>query len=162
MEVWRDVPGYVGQYQVSDDGNIRSVAGLLQSATDRGVRIPKRVLRPAANNKGRLQVTLCKNGQRQSHLVHRLVLLAFSGECPDGYDGLFKDGNPKNCRIDNLRWGIRSDRDAGETSPRAKLSEQDVRDIRTSAESGRTLAARYGVSQVSIHHIKTRVTWKHI
>jgi len=141
MEIWRDVPDYIGLYQVSDDGNVRSLKRLSNAATAEGIRTTKHLLKIGSNNKGRLQVTLCKLGVTRRFLLHRLVLAAFAGPCPEGYEGLFKSGDVTDCKISNLHWGIRTARDAGETSPRAKLAEQDVRDI---------------------HHIKTRVTWKHI
>ena len=46
--------------------------------------------------------------------------------------------------------------------PKAKLTEQDVKAIRASNATTRALAEHYGVSQVAIHFIKTRKTWKHV
>jgi hypothetical protein len=172
MELWRDIPGYVGAYQVSDDGNVRSLCRLLASATNAGIRKPKKNLKFGKNNQGRLQVALCANGEVKRFQVHRLVLLAFDGPCPDGMEGCHNDGNHTNNRISNLRWGTRSsNRDdarqhgtmpMGESHKRHKLTEQDVRDIRASDGTEREIAAQYGVSQVTIHFIKKRKTWKHI
>ena len=98
------------------------------------------------------------------HMVHHLVLRAFVGPCPAGYDGLHRDNDKSNCRLSNLRWGIRPARasDSDEINPKAKLGPGEVREIRASDDTVRALAARYGVSHVTIHHIRTRKTWNHV
>lgn len=172
MEIWRDIPGYVGAYQVSDDGRVRSLHRLLASSVNAGIRKPKTYLKPGRNNQGRLQVVLCANGEKKRFQVHRLVLLAFAGPCPSGFEACHNDGDHTNNRISNLRWDTRVSNRAdairhgtmkcGENAGKSQLTEQDVRDIRASAETERALAARYGVSQAAIHYIRTRKTWKHI
>jgi len=172
MEVWRDVIGYEGLYQVSDDGNVRSLERLMASRTAAGVRIVRKVLRQGTNNQGRLQVALSKLGVVTRFQVHRLVLEAFTGPCPAGLETCHWDGDHTNNRINNLRWGTRSsNRDdarrhgtlpIGESSKKSTLTEQDVRDIRASIDSSRKTAEKYGVSQVTITHIRTRRTWKHV
>lgn len=41
--------------------------------------------------------------------IHRLVLEAFVGPCPDGMEALHSDGNKTNNNVDNLRWGTPSE-----------------------------------------------------
>lgn len=172
MEIWRDIEDYIGLYQVSDDGHVRSLWRLTPHAVAAGVRKPLRALKCGKNNQGRLQVTLSRDGVTKRFLVHRLVLAAFAGPCPDGMEGLHKSVNRTDCGISNLRWGTHTDAmqsksafgtsPTGEKAGKSSLVDQDVRDIRESSDSGRVLAARYGVSQVSIQAIKSRRTWKHI
>jgi len=50
----------------------------------------------------------------------------------------------------------------GADNPRALLTDEDVRIIRGSSESIRTLAKRFDVSRSTIHKIKQRLTWRHI
>lgn len=169
--MWRDIPGYEGFYQVSDEGRVRSLCRVSPEQIRSGVRIPNRILVPGKNKQGRLQVTLCQYGKTKRFQVHRLVLIAFRG-FQEGADALHNDGDHTNNRIENLRWGAHTDnmRDKkihstelfGEKSHNAKLTADDVRAIRVSNETGRSLAERYGVSQVAIHFIQTRKTWKHI
>jgi len=45
---------------------------------------------------------------RAHKLVHRLVLEAFAGPCPDGMEACHGDGDPTNNRRLNLRWDTRS------------------------------------------------------
>lgn len=96
---WADAPGFEGLYEVSSNGAVRS-------KRRRGA--PGGVLKAGTNRKGYAYVRL-RNSHAQKHfLVHRLVLLAFSG--PD--DGLLcrhLDGDPQNNDISNLTWGTRSE-----------------------------------------------------
>ena len=164
MELWRDIPDYEGFYQVSDDGRIQRLWQVLPSVLAAGVRKHRSYLKPGTNNQGRLQVTLSKSGESRRFLVHRLVLLAFAGPCPDGFEGRHKVKDYTDNRISNLFWspcGERSD-DIGRSIGRSSLTEQDVRDIRSSSESERAMARKYGVSQVAVHNIRVRKTWKHV
>ncbi len=49
-------------------------------------------------------VCLSREGQNHPRLVHRLILLAFVGECPDGLQACHYDGDKSNCRLSNLRY----------------------------------------------------------
>lgn len=170
MEIWRDVPDYEGMYQVSDDGRVRRLWQLTPEAHAKGLRKPRGFMKPGKNNQGRLQVTLSKHSQTQRFLLHRLVLLAFTGACPDGYEGRHRDRDYTNCQVNNLFWSPCNSRATsaagtvpiGQAAGRSKLTEEQVRDIRASNDSERALATRYGVSSVAIHFIKTRKTWKHV
>ena len=85
-EVWKDIEGFEGLYQVSSEGRIRS---LDREAADRSgrVRILKgKVLKPSMNRDGYLQVMLHKEGKYKCFYVHRLVWIAFCGEILEGYD----------------------------------------------------------------------------
>lgn len=95
VECWLPVPGFEDQYQVSDLGRVRS----LRWATPR-------VLRPGPSNYGHLSVVL---GRGNTRMVHALVLLAFVGARPSGAECRHLDGNPANNRLDNLRWGTRTE-----------------------------------------------------
>lgn len=96
-ERWLPVVGYEGYYEVSDQGSVRRVA---KDATF--------VLKARANKNGHLQVSLSRDGERRSFLVHRLVLTAFVGPCPDGMQGCHNDGNPARNVLVNLRWDTQS------------------------------------------------------
>lgn len=96
-ERWLPVPGYEGLYEVSDRGLIRSVK-----------RSP-RPLSPTPSGKGYMKVTLSRDGVRWDTYVHRLVLTAFVGPCPEGHEACHQDGVPANNALSNLRWGTSSD-----------------------------------------------------
>jgi len=68
IEVWKDIKGYEGQYQVSNMGNVKSMN---YNHTGK-----EKILRPATQN-GYLFVKLWKEGNKKMHKVHRLVAEAF-------------------------------------------------------------------------------------
>jgi hypothetical protein len=105
-EVWKSIPGYK-QYEVSNLGNVRSVDRWVRFGKTESLRFTKgQVIRKCINNNGYEQVTLCRETGRH---VHHLVLLAFVGPRPNGMEALHGDGNKANNRLDNLRYGTRSE-----------------------------------------------------
>ena len=72
-EIWKDVVGYDGYYQVSDRGNVRSVT----RKDSIGRKIGGRILKPRYNRGGYLLINLCKNGKVRTKLIHRLVAEGF-------------------------------------------------------------------------------------
>ncbi|WP_074133292.1 NUMOD4 motif-containing HNH endonuclease [Mycolicibacterium houstonense] len=106
-EQWRPVPGY-DLYEVSDQGRVRSIDRIANSRWDTPKRVRGKVLKPSTA--GRYPtVTLYLQGEQHTLLIHRLVLLAFVGPCPDGHEALHFDDDPNNNRLHNLRWGSRSE-----------------------------------------------------
>ena len=105
IERWRPVPGYEGSYAASSHGRIRS----LDRITDRGRNWRGRLLTPTPMKNGYLLVTLWRGGRQRTQLVHRLVLSAFHGPCPDGSEALHRDGIRTNNYLENLSWGTHSE-----------------------------------------------------
>ena len=68
-EIWKDIEGYKGKYQVSNRGNVKS---LNYRRTGK-----ERILKPDDNGHGYLHVQLWKDGKVKRYLVHRLVACAF-------------------------------------------------------------------------------------
>lgn len=102
-EVWKDVVGFEGLYQVSNKGNIYSV----ERRDSRGYRCGGRMLTPAYNSRGYLNVNLSKNGKSKTKKVHRLVAETFIPN-PKGFLEInHKDENKSNNRVENLEWCTR-------------------------------------------------------
>lgn len=100
IESWEPVRDWVGIYEVSNRGVVRSL--------DRPGR-PGRVLKPQKSKQGHLSVVLSDSPRKAKKLVHRLVAEAFipnPDECPMV---LHWDDDPGNNESGNLRWGTRSD-----------------------------------------------------
>lgn len=106
-ERWLPVPGYEGLYSVSDQGRVRAEAKV---TLRNGIVQPRkqRMLSPVPLPRGHLKVRLVREGHTKAFLVHRLVLLAFVGPCPEGMEGCHLDDDPANNHLSNLRWDSRS------------------------------------------------------
>jgi len=110
MEIWKDVPGYEGQYQVSNQGRVRSLDREIEQMSRWGTSYIKSVrgvmLQPGRMPAGHVSVSL---GRNNSQCVHKLVLLAFVGAAPSGCECLHDNGDPSDNHLENLRWGTRGE-----------------------------------------------------
>lgn len=99
-EVWKDIEGYEGLYQVSNFGRVKS---LNYHRTGReGILTLKLSKRTKRSGIGYLSAHLWKNGKGKYYSVHRLVWTAFNGEIPKGLQVNHIDENPLNNCIWNL------------------------------------------------------------
>lgn len=100
MEIWKDIEGCEGKYQVSNKGRIKSLQ-------DRGVKREK-ILSLLKHNSGYYSIGLMINGKCKHFLVHRLVAKAFI-ENPNNYNFVnHKDENKRNNDVENLEWCTKS------------------------------------------------------
>lgn len=162
-EVWKDIPGYVGSYQASSLGRIRSLDRTITQVSCKGRpftrRLKGRVLRPAASKRDpHLRVVLYHYGP--GFPVHKLVASTFLGLCPDGCEVRHIDGDPTNNRVDNLCYGSRTDNILDvyrQGKAWRKLTLDEIREIHTRAnrgETGAALAREFNVSPTAIWEIK--------
>lgn len=140
-EIWKDIPGYEGKYQVSNLGNVKSLSRTIYSANQSGPIIfqtKERILSPGKHDKcGHLSVVL--NNPRKSYLVHKLVMLAFIGTPPPGKVVCHNNGDATDNRLENLRYDTQTENvlDVLHSGrPWKKLSENDVQAIRFGAWCG--------------------------
>jgi hypothetical protein len=163
-EIWKAVVGWEGLYEVSDLGRVRSPRGV-------------RKLVPIGDDKAKyLSVTLSRPGAKLACArVHRLVLTAFDRPALAGEEGRHKDGDSSNNALSNLEWGtpVQNGQDRvahgtqhrGESTPSAKLTEEDVLRIREAVLFGakqRVLGCLYGVNQQQVSKIVSRQRWAHV
>lgn len=96
MEIWKDIEGYEGLYQVSTHGMVRSMNYRLTGRTV--------VLNPVETTYGYLKVRLYKNRKGKTFLVHRLVAKAFIPNWFDDPCVNHIDEDKTNNNVDNLEW----------------------------------------------------------
>ncbi len=176
-EIWKDAPGWEGFYQVSDAGNVRSLDRTIKRLSKGGNLcesvIKGKLLRKRHHTGGYDYVSFCKNGKSQNKYVHRLVLEAFVGPCPENMECRHKNGVHKDNRLENLHWGIHIDNvwdrdrhgtlNRGEDIGTSKITEADVVEIRERYASRDwtqgELAEVYGLTQSGIGCIVRGVVW---
>lgn len=114
-EEWRDVVGFEGRYQVSNRGRVKSLDRVeVYTRHDRNTgrdlmisrKLKGKILRPGRQPSGHLTVAIGKGNSRP---VHQLVLEAFVGPCPEGYESLHGPAGPAENTLTNLRYGSRSE-----------------------------------------------------
>ena len=105
QEVWKDIKGYEGQYQVSNKGRVKS----LSRVTSDGRSIVDKILKSGKNSVGYLIVNLYKDGQLRSYLIHRLVANAFTDNSENKPEVNHIDENKENNCVNNLEWVTRKE-----------------------------------------------------
>lgn len=181
--MWKDIKDYEGIYQVSDQGDVRSIRR--QGWNGQNIHIiAERILKTNKLPKGYLSVCLCKNGISKRFYIHRLVLEAFVGPCPPDMECRhFPDSNPANNYLNNISWGTpeenAKDKEAhgtngqgipgkiyGESQHKAVLTDQAVIKIRLLWNTGKfkiaSLARQFKVSWSTMKSVVYYETWKHV
>ncbi len=115
------------------------------------------------------------DGKFVKRMLHRLILEAFRGPCPDGMECCHNDGNAGNNQIENLRWDTKtenaSDRSlhgktyCGERNSQAKLTDDKVWAIRLLYATGRlhrSLATQFGIAPSNVSFIVRRKHWTQV
>lgn len=163
MEIWKDIKGYEGLYQVSNLGRVKSLERYVRCGTNgNGKRkVNERILRAGAYCKtGHVSVVLRKHGTGQP--VHKLVMEAFVGARPENYDICHNDGNPKNNKLENLRYDTRRNNNIdvfkhGRTMGTSKLSLEEVKEIKKLLAKGHmaqaAIAQQFDVSATTLSKI---------
>ena len=102
-EIWRDIKGFEGYYQVSNTGNVKSLERTVRNG--RGYKIiPEKILEGYDNGNGYLYVKLCKEGKRKQYRINRLVAMAFIPNPNNLPEVNHKDKIRTNNNIENLEW----------------------------------------------------------
>jgi hypothetical protein len=160
-EIWKEIPGFNGRYMVSDIGRIRSM--------QRGV------MAQFLGTNGYLRVRLTRpSGKVSWSTVHRLMLLAFVGSCPEGQEARHLDGIWTHNVLSNLCWGTpkenHDDRRKhghgwhGARNSQARLTLEQVKHIRAQPYTRGLyirLAKEFGVGKSTIRRVALNTTWVH-
>ena len=99
-EIWKDIQGYEGQYQVSNFGSVKS----LDRIDSRGWKRKGKIMKLCVKEDGYLVIGLTKNNYHKKFLVHRLVAEAFLNKTNETEEVNLIDENKQNNAVDNLEW----------------------------------------------------------
>jgi hypothetical protein len=172
MEVWRNIPSLPG-YQASDQGRIRSMFRTIRDSRGRQYTRPPKVRALSVAGNGYLRF----NARGTQRSIHRCVLEAFVGPCPEGYHGAHGDGDKTNNRLTNLRWASPAENaadkvshgtmfsPAGEKNPNAIVTAAQVLDVVARVRAGetqRSIARELGVMPQLINSIMRGKAWNSV
>lgn len=130
-ETWLPHPAYIGYYEVSDHGEVRSLTRTVSTPDGRrSWTLAGQPIKPIPvgppGKPSYLYVNLWKNGVKRQQAIHRLVLTVFVGECPAGMEGRHSDRRTHNNHLPNLGWGTHSENELDKvrhgTHPQASRS----------------------------------------
>ena len=156
-EIWKDIEGYEGRYQISNRGNVKSL-----NYNHNG---KEKILKPIINNKhGYAYVGLHLEGKTKNYYIHRLVAIAFIPN-PDNLPEVnHRDENKENNTVENLEWCDRAyncnygthNKRISDTKKGKKLSEETRKKISDSNKGRRfTEETRKKISDSNKNHPKT-------
>jgi len=160
-ERWKQIEGYDNRYWVSDLGRVKN---------------KRKVMAIKKTVHGYYRICLYSDGKQKGQMVHRLVLGAFVGACPDGMETRHLNGVNGDNHVENLVWGTRAENikdkmehgavPLGAAHSKAKLTDKQVLEIREKFKARdykrEIVAAEYGVSEWTIQNIRSGQSWKHL
>jgi hypothetical protein len=170
--VWRDIPDWEGFYQVSSDGQVRSLGRWVFSK--RGVRIRRKgkVLAQSTNPQGYKIVVLSRRGKQYGYGVHRLVCIAFHGPPPsDKHETAHWDGSKDNNVPDNLRWATGTENQLDRHRHHAafitnnKITASTAAEVKARLQAGqmqKVIASDLGITKAIVGHIARGNAWTHV
>lgn len=166
-EVWKAIPD-CRYYEASNLGQIRSVDHWITDKLGKRRFLRGRILKHGIGKKSPYHRVAVGLGTQR--LVHLLVLLAFVGKPPKWKQGCHNNGNLHDNRLENLRYDTAVNNHAdrvkhgtmlrGARNPGAKLTPEQVADIRSSSLPPYQLAKKYSVSKQTINNILYEKTWR--
>lgn len=180
-EIWKDISGYEGYYQVSNLGRVKSLERTIIQNYKCGKKLKRLkksvVLKQQRCTNGYLFVNLSKKNKRSIKLIHRLVAIHFIDNLENKPEVNHKDLNKKNNNFLNLEWCTPKENTNhyinklninknGSNNNLSILNENQVYVISFLVIHTKTklkdISKKFNISVSNIGYIKRRKTWSHL
>lgn len=173
-EIWKDVVGYEGFYQVSNLGRVKSLDRIVNYRLEGHKALKKgKLLKPFIWGDGYYSVMFVVNGKSNSFRVNRLVAFAFLPNPENKPQVNHINGIKTDNRVENLEWVTSKEniyhaiknglsKNIGVNNYLSKLTKEDIVFIRTSGLENKILREKFNVSKSCIDRIRRRESYKNI
>lgn len=169
---YKDIPNYP-QFEVSRDGDVVRKTVTTIRSNGRPIKKMRHSLRKTITKKGYVSVSIHIGKSTKRVAVHRLVAMTFIPNPKAMKEVNHKNGIKTDNRVENLEWCTRSENvrhsfklglrsHKGENNSNAKVTRQEVENIRSLAKSGvspKSISVGYNISLTSIYNIISKRTW---
>lgn len=171
VEIWKDISGYEGLYQVSNKGRVKSTGG-------RHGGFSCDIILKSHFQKGYHKLRLYKDNTWHNFLVHRLIAIAF---IPNPYNKPYINhinGNRSDNRIENLEWCTQKENIVhahllnlcpirnGESIGTSKLKEFEAIEVyklyHSKKYTNAQIAKMFNIDPTNVSTIGLRKSWKHL
>jgi len=175
-EIWVDIVGYEGLYQISNNGRVKSLERIVVGKDGVSYPVKEKIKTPSIGKRRYPYVDLYIGNQKKKKYIHRLKAIAFIANPENKSDVNHKYGDKTDFGDDSIEWNTRSEniRHAfanglnvarkNEAHPRAKITMEIARQIRNEYLSEKTsmdkLAVKYKISNHTVYSILHNKTWK--
>jgi hypothetical protein len=170
-EIWYPIAGCEGRYEVSNLGQIRSIAREVNN--NGGIKFLKeRILKPTYDQFGYPHVNIRGEGSFYRKRIHRIVAETLIPNPLKKKEVNHIDNDPKNNCVSNLEWVTHYENmlhaktqrrlNHGEKNPSAKLTEKDVLFIRGATMTDFEIAKKFGISKTYVYYVRTGRAWKYL